>query len=406
MFIAMLLTTISPYTAFLPLIYISYKVLQGKITIDNNPWNIGLILLFFCSLISGILNESLLSIFVSLALLIYFCFSVFLQNNFHSEDKIEKVLKYSVLFSIFSALLGIVEKIIFTYFDCTPWKVLLGIESLGTINHRIYSTFGNPNVAGNWFAIMILVCIYLSTRTSKANKLFYKISMLLFLIALFLTGSDGAGIGLIFGLFTYYIFNKNKKKLFFHILLFTFIAILLFIFPQTFVTSNLNKHELSVSSISRFAIWEGCFKMMKLKPLTGWGLIGIYEHGINFINYHKSVTHGHNIWITLMTTLGVFGTSIYLYMKIYLYKSIKKLYNNNSKITALFASIQVLVIGHGLFDFTIMTPQTGILFITCSALISSLAIQYKNSTVATSISTPSCNTLTSAWLIKNSSINS
>lgn len=196
MITSLLLAVLSPYTALLPAAYMTYKVLLGKVTIYKNPWNIGLLLLFGWSLISGIINQSLISTVLSLAFLMYFCLSVFLQNYFYNESQIEKLYKYLVYFSIFPALLGIIEKIVFMNFDVAWWKTILGISNLSNINHRIYSTFGNPNVAGTWFATMILVCVYFATKTSKKEKLFYQVSMVLFAFTLFLTGSRGAEIGL------------------------------------------------------------------------------------------------------------------------------------------------------------------------------------------------------------------
>ena len=40
------------------------------------------------------------------------------------------------------------------------------------------------------------------------------------------------------------------------------------------------------------------------------------------------------------------------------------------------ASIQAVIIGHGLVDFTMIAQQTGLLFIASSAIISALANQY------------------------------
>jgi putative inorganic carbon (HCO3(-)) transporter len=385
MITSLLLAVLSPYTALLPAAYMTYKVLLGKVTIYKNPWNIGLLLLFGWSLISGIINQSLISTVLSLAFLMYFCLSVFLQNYFYNESQIEKLYKYLVYFSIFPALLGIIEKIVFMNFDVAWWKTILGISNLSNINHRIYSTFGNPNVAGTWFATMILVCVYFATKTSKKEKLFYQVSMVLFAFTLFLTGSRGAEIGLLVGLVAYYSIQKNKKYMWYPIALFGILALISFIPSDILNINDIMGHEINSSFQSRDAIWDGCIKMFKLKPLAGWGLMGIYNQGLNYILYDTKIFHGHNIWITLLTTLGIVGLSIYLYMKFNLYMNIKTLYNQNCRLVPLLTGIQALVLGHGLVDFTIMTPQAGLLFISCSALISSLAMQVKTSEVKTTI---------------------
>lgn len=378
MIVSILLTVISPYTALLPAIYMTYKVLLGKTIIHKNPWNIGLFLLFLWSLLAGVLNHNFVSSILSLVIFIYFCLSVYLQNHVTEEDKIEAICKYLVNFSIFAALFGIIEKIAFSFFNVPLWKYLLGPGTTSGANHRMYSTFGNPNVTGNWFAIMILMGIYLSSNGNKSNKLFYQMSVILFILALFLTGSRGANIGLLTGLFTYFCLKKNKENKVYIILLFLVIAIVAFVPSEVLNLNYLIGHDISGSFSSRYQIWYGCIKMFKLKPFTGWGLAGIYYDGLAYINFHSRVFHAQNLWISILTTLGAVGLSIYLYMKFYLYAGLKMLSKKNCRLVPLLAGIEGLIVGHGLVDFTIMTPQSGILFISCSALISSLIMKYNS----------------------------
>lgn len=397
MMISLLLIIFSPYTAFLPLIYISYRILAKKEAINRNPWNLGLLILFVWSLISGILNRSLTSTVLSVAFFMYFCLSVYLENRYNSEDKIEKLLQYIVYFSIVTALLGIFEKIYFIFYDNSLWKRILRITYDNKIPHRIYSTFGNPNVAGTWFAAMTLVSIYFCCRTSGKRKLFYQVSSTLFFTALLLTGSRGADIGLLAGLFAYYSLRKNIKNFKYLVIIFVLLAAVVLLPSQILYSKNLMGHELNTSFSSRNAIWDGCVKMMFLKPVTGWGLMGIYDHGLDFMNYHSKVFHGHNTWITLAASLGFVGLSVYVFMKFYLYAGLKTLYNNECTIAPLLAAIQVLILCHGFVDFTIMTPQAGLLFVVSSSFISSLAQRYSQSPARSTI--PSLTQISLANLI-------
>lgn len=354
----------------------SYRLITKKLVLYKNPWNIGLIALFLWAVLSGILNKDLISTLLAFAILLYFALSVYLENNFDTVEKIENILKYFIYFSLFSALLGIIEKLTFMYWDSAFLNRLLGITSEILKNHRIYSTFGNPNVTGTWFTAMIFICIYLSSLSTRNYKIFYNSSILLFLFCLYLTGSRGAEIGLITGLLAYYLTKKNKKTLWYFIPSLFILAFILFSPFQIFNFKNLMYREISSSFTNRYSIWEGCLKMIQIKPIAGWGLMGIYNHGAEYIHINMRVFHGHNIWISFMTTLGSVGLLIYLYMKFYVFKGIYKLYRNDCRLVPLFAGIQVMVIGQGLVDFTIMTPQAGILFMSCSALIISLTRKY------------------------------
>lgn len=377
--IIVLLTVISPYTTILPAIYMTYMVLFRKVNIYKSHWNIGLCLLFTWSLIVGVINKSFTSIVASFVIFIYLCISVFLQDYCVNENKVEKVCKYLVHFSLFSAIFGIIEKIINMVFNFNIWAEFLKITSQPVFNDRIYSTFGNPNVAGNWFAIMILIGLYFCSTTSKTTKLFYQISTLLFVIALFLTASRGAFMGLLCGLFIFYLLKGSKKDMWLFITIFLLTTVITFIPPQ--ILKNVTGHDLDGSFTSRLGVWNGCLKMIKLKPFAGWGLMGITDHGAEYMKtfYYATLFHGHNIWITFMTTLGAVGLFIYAYMKLYIFKNLKLLYANNCRLAPMLAGIQAVIIGHGLVDFTMIAPQAGLLFIGCSAIISALAKQHSNS---------------------------
>jgi len=350
----------------------TYKVVFKKVNIIKNSWNIGLCLLFIWSLIVGVINSSPKSIVASFGIFIYFCFSLFLQNYCENENKVDNICKHLLWFSLFAAIFGIIEKIINVYFHFNIWAKFLQLTSQPIVNNRIYSTFGNPNVAGNWFAIMIVLGIYFCINSSKTiTKLFYEMSTFLFVIALWLTGSRGAFIGLLFGLFIFYLLNCDKKDMWMVLIIFTFTVLV------TFLPAHILKvgHNFESSFNSRFQIWNGCIEMIKIKPFTGWGLMGIKEHGGDFMKsyYYATLFHGHNIWITFMTTLGIVGLVIYTFMKISIFKNLKDLYAQNCRLVPMLAGIQAIIIGHGLVDFTMIAPQTGLLFIGCCAIIRALA---------------------------------
>lgn len=377
-----LLIVISPYTTIIPGIYMTYTVLSGKVNLKKNYFNIGFILLFLWAFTVGVINRSLTSIISSFALFIYFCCSVYIEDYFINRERIEKIYRYLLYFSFLSALLGILEKIISIYFKTNLIAKFLDFTCQQINNKRIYSTFGNPNVAGNWFAIMILVSLYFSSLESKYNRLLYKLATFLFTVALFLTGSRGAFIGLAFGLLIFYIckFNISKKNTV--LLVPMFIIIFIVTFVPIPILDKIIDHNVGRSFYNRIRIWRGCIEMIKVKPFTGWGLMAIWDNGAKYISqYHKTLFHAHNIWITFMNTLGIIGLSIYLYIKVNLFRSLKVLYREECTFLPMLAGIQALIIGHGLVDFTMIAPQSALLFILCSITIVSLENQYKVSVV-------------------------
>lgn len=377
MLFAIFLIVISPYTAFLPTLYMLYKVLTDKLAIYKNPWNMGLLVLFGWSLLSGILNKSILSTLASIAILLYLFLSIYIHNYIKTENQIERLFSYILYFSIFSGIFGIIEKLIFIKTSDNILTFLLGVASKATIGHRIYSTFGNPNIAGHWFAVMILVSLYFTNISTKRKRGFYKAAAVLFVISLCLTGSRGAYLGFFTGLPVFYFLNKNKRDTLFIALIALPVLILTFMPSQSSSLSHITGHQLDRSIVTRDMIWDGCLDMIKLKPLKGWGIFGIFENAKRFISYEGTVYHGHNIWINFLTSLGIIGLSIYMYLKFNLYRNLWALYTQNSRLVPLLMGIQALIIGHGFVDFTMLAPQSGLIFIATSAITSSLAIHYE-----------------------------
>ena len=137
----------SPFTAVIPAVYAVNLLFRKKLKIEKNYWNIGLFLLFAYSVFSSVLNKDLLSLLSSFILFLYFALNVFSQNYFVKISRINIVIKYIVYLSVIAAIGGVIEKIIF---------ILIGMPQ-----HRVFSFFGNPNMAGAWFGNIILMIFYL-----------------------------------------------------------------------------------------------------------------------------------------------------------------------------------------------------------------------------------------------------
>ena len=137
----------SPFTAIIPAVYAVNLIFKKRLKIEKNYWNIGLFLLFIYSVFSGIINKNLLSLLASSVLFLYFSLSVFFQNYFVRISRVNIVIRYTVYLSVIAAIGGVIEKIIF---------ILIGMPQ-----HRVFSSFGNPNIAGAWFGSIILMIFYL-----------------------------------------------------------------------------------------------------------------------------------------------------------------------------------------------------------------------------------------------------
>ena len=349
----------SPFTAVIPAVYAVNLIFKKRLKIEKNYWNIGLFLLFIYSVFSGIINKNLLSLLASSVLFLYFSLSVFFQNYFVRISRINIVIRYTVYLSVIAAIGGVIEKIIF---------ILIGMPQ-----HRVFSSFGNPNIAGAWFGSIILMIFYLKCiDKEKKDYIIYNLSIALVIVALLLTESTGAFIALVGSMFVYYILKEKKDiRGLIAICITVGISSILFVIIQNKLANTTPIGELVTSFNSRYHIWIGAINMILKKPITGWGILGMMQYGSNFVysnepSLHNKIIvfliHPHNLWLTFLVTLGVVGFLIYLYIKFNLYKDMIKLYKRHNKMLPLIVAINTMVIIQGIVDCTLYAPQICIIF--------------------------------------------
>ncbi|MBM6839634.1 hypothetical protein H9X77_15810, partial [Clostridium saudiense] len=121
---------------------------------EKNYLNIGLLGLFIWSIIVALKNESVLSFLGSTMLLMYFAMGLLGQQYFVTRRKINRVLKYSVYLTALTAINGVIEKIMYIYLYKSTGEIV------GPFNNRVVSSYGNPNMAGAWFASVIFIALY------------------------------------------------------------------------------------------------------------------------------------------------------------------------------------------------------------------------------------------------------
>ncbi|NTW71440.1 MAG: hypothetical protein HGA49_04280 [Eubacteriaceae bacterium] len=353
------LIVLSPYLAILPVIGMFYKIFKEKMTVSLDPLNAGVFLLFVWALISGVINRDIMSTLSSFVILLYLSINIYFQTYYNNEIKINKLIMSIWKISLISGVIGIMEKAASYFIDMTWVANYFWSPTYkpSAENYRIYSTFGNPNIAGEWFALMVLVSIYLFEKAKSGTKKYYLAAMLLFSAALIFTGSRGAVVGLEMAILVYALFSKNKKTR----------IVLISIFLGVLAIALLSP-EINHTDSARNKWWILCLALFTEKPVFGWGMFGILEQTGNI--------HAHNIWLSLAATLGIGGVLVFTWIQTYLFRGLKRLYDEGSMVVPLLAAVQGLILTHGLVDFVMMAPQGGIMYLVASAMISSLTLKY------------------------------
>lgn len=366
MILGIALIVFSPYLLIIPILYMAAVLISNHQLTLRQPWLIGLVLLFVWALIVGFLNKNEMSILASLAILAYFIVSNYIQYYYRNEYQAEKLLSSLFAVSIGSAVIGILEKLNIITMQPAFWKFLFGIRSIVDIQekYRIAGTFNNPNLAGTWYASMILIGYYFFKKSTGRLKWIYGIGIILFFLVLLLTGSRGAIFGFMLGMTIYAYMRGQKKKMLLVVLSIIFLSVVMLLKPDWFPRGDI----LYSSITDRWEIWIHAFHMLTLKPFIGWGILGIYYASPSLFDYLK-VFHAHNTLLSIIVELGIIGLLLFFWLQWIIVKHIVVLHRKAIQLTPILAGILAIAVGQGLFDFTIMSPQIGLLFVICSSLI-------------------------------------
>ncbi len=186
----------------------------------------------------------------------------------------------------------------------TTWQ---DMEMFENMSGRIYSTFGNPNVFGEYLLILIPLTFARLIMTDNGNRKFaYLVAFGLQLASMVLTYSRGCWIGLIASMGLMLMFC-GKKTLALCVL---GIFAVPFVIPEAIVERILSIGNTADSSTSyRVFIWEGTVKMLKDFWYCG---IGIGSDAFNSVypNYAlNAITapHSHNLYLHIICEMGIVG---------------------------------------------------------------------------------------------------
>jgi len=177
----------------------------------------------------------------------------------------------------------------------------------------VVSTFGNPNFfAGHLLMIFLLTCtLYFFQGNKKSERGLFFTCAILFFLSIIVTRSRAAIFASLFGIATvmFLCLKRNGVKKWTGYILLFIVSVLL---------STQFYHWL-IADI-RWYIWRGAFKMIKLKPVTGWGLGNFpffypyYRIREYFLQAESTpvTTQVHNEYLHVWVETGLIGLILFL----------------------------------------------------------------------------------------------
>src|SRR5699024_8714209 len=177
---------------------------------------------------------------------------------------------------------------------------------------RIYSTFGNPNVFGEYLVLTIPIIFGFFIHEEKhISKFFHFLILVLAIANLFMTFSRGSILGLIIALFIIIVLKMPEYLPIGLILM----VLVLFFLPQSLLERILSIFSRKDTSTSyRRAIYGGSINMLRNYHIQGVGL-GQFKQIYKLYAFKDAISfHAHNTYLMIYIELGILGIASFLLM--------------------------------------------------------------------------------------------
>lgn len=358
------------FSMFLPfymcgaiLIFLTIRLLlKGEIQQTYKQTPKSRYILFFCLLtfIVSLFYKNYIGALCSIGLLFIFSFVLYYRINV-TEELFEFITNVIIVMSIFAALYGLVEYMaILNSFDINQFE----IHIYNNPKDRINSMFFNANYYAMMIEFFVCITFYkilkLGDIKVEFRKFFYYILVILLnLFLLLLTGCRTAWPALAAGILTMLIVDKHYKTCLCIFTCVLFICLYFLLNPSQFPRVD----NIVSYFMTRWKIWEVAIQNIITHPLFGEGPM-TYMHIYSLYNGHPT-EHAHSIYIDPVLCFGIVGI---LTISPYVIDNIKRLYHLwkqciDKTLVSLIVSFTVMILVHGVLDYTVFFVQTGFLYL-------------------------------------------
>ena len=333
----------------------------GKILCGHRDARFGVLsffILLFCAflLLGGIFGAGGGASFVRASLMVILLLAYFpLCGMFLQPVWRERAFLALSVSALGVSLLGIGQ-----YFLTEMELKWVDVSRFGDIGGRVSATFSNPNVLAEYFLLTFPVMMgegMTETYTYRRRALFWMVAVAE-LGCLVLTWSRGAWLGAIVSIIVFCLLHSLKSR---RLLAWSAIPIVIWtpFLPHAIVNRFSSIGMLAESSIRyRLYTWQGSLRMILAHPFG----IGVGEEAF-FAVYRRfavsgteTVMHTHNLFIQIMTELGIFGLICFVIILFFLIEAVFSSYREfgmrriSASVLGGFCAVSGLLI-MGFFDY-------------------------------------------------------
>lgn len=175
-----------------------------------------------------------------------------------------------------------------------------------------------------------IVCILFRSMNERFYRIIFIIGLPLLLYSLLLTGKRGHLLFMLVSLVIASLFSTESKRFFnqlikvaFLLIMFLFLGLIIFANYNPDNDSQFGKMYLKIKNTiegfilgedvtsGRITLYEHALKLFNEAPILGIGWRGFYESSLGVIRLDK-LSHPHNIYIQLLTELGIVGFILFM----------------------------------------------------------------------------------------------
>lgn len=296
---------------------------------------------------------------------LYFLLAVWMRQIVNwSWQEVSRMYLYFWLGGLFVAAIVIIQQVdwgvinnnyllkhLLDFYSQYRWQAEYSARSVGTA--------GNSNLAAAMLICFALMSIYASSVLPKLWQKMAAFGMLsVFCIAIWCTGSRGAWAGLVIGLIVQVWMTGHRKRTV--ALTAAFIALVLF-FPNLIPRSD----TVMSTFLVRFKVWSTAFEIFK----ENW-LVGVLPLHFGQLFLEKAgffVFHAHNVFLGIASEFGVIGFMLFLTLIIVTIRRARHwrkaaTSKEEKRLAGMLLSLTVALLSHGMYDYPIISPQIGLIF--------------------------------------------
>ncbi len=264
----------------------------------------------------------------SYVLYLVFAFAYFLiVNNIKTKNQWYNLVVVFALAGLLVGLYGVYQNYFITVTD-TSW---IDEDMFAEIQTRVYSTFDNPNVLGQYLVMVIPVAFALMWSEKRIGaKVVYAAIVAVMLACLIFTWSRAAWVGILLAI-GFFMVMKDRR---WASLLVVALLIMPFVLPESILSRITSLGNMKDSSTAyRFSVWLSSLRMAGDYWMSGIGLgAGAFERVYQkyALNGAGFALHSHNFYIQLVVEMGILGIILFALIIISSYRKIISIKDKNS----------------------------------------------------------------------------